>query len=135
MPRVTVGVARSRTLTPQWQCVPSTGQHLKFFIGNGVSIWVKNSWVGQKKNPFFMDPAMHWYFKCIRHRSQTVCIHKYTCISAVILIRVHDIIFDTLNCLLLCYLCWRIFMDVYYPDADQKKGNAYCMLMSWPKVI
>ena len=39
MPRVTVCVARYRTLTTLWPWVPSIGQHLKSFTGNGdVSI-------------------------------------------------------------------------------------------------
>ena len=49
--RFKVGVARLRSVTAQWPCVPSIGQHLQPFTGNGdVSIWVKNArW--DKKNP------------------------------------------------------------------------------------
>ena len=37
--RVTVDVARKRTLTAQWSCVPRIGQNLQPFTGNGdVSI-------------------------------------------------------------------------------------------------
>ena len=46
---VTVGVARERTLTAQWPWVPSIGQNLQPFTGHGdVSMWLKNSWLGQK---------------------------------------------------------------------------------------
>ena len=49
MPRVTVGVARWRTLTAQWPEVPSKGQNLQPFNGNGdLSKWVKSSRVGRK---------------------------------------------------------------------------------------
>ena len=49
MPRVTVGVARKRTLTAQWLWEPSIGQNLHPFTGNGdVSMSVKNPQVGRK---------------------------------------------------------------------------------------
>ena len=49
MPRVTVGVALQKTLTAQWPEVPSIGQILQPFTGNGdVSKCVKNSLVGRK---------------------------------------------------------------------------------------
>ena len=51
MSRVTVGVARLRTLTTQWPWVPSihVGQNLQPFTGNDdLSKWVKNSQVGRK---------------------------------------------------------------------------------------
>ena len=52
MPRFIVVVARYRTLTAQWSWVPSIGQNLQAFTGNGdVSKWVKISRVGQKKQP------------------------------------------------------------------------------------
>ena len=35
MPLVTVGPARQRTLTAQWSWVPSIGQDLQPFTGNG----------------------------------------------------------------------------------------------------
>ena len=49
IPCVTVGVACQRNLTAQWPWVPSIGQNLQPFTGNGdVSIWVTNSRVGPK---------------------------------------------------------------------------------------
>ena len=49
IPRVTVSVARYRTLTAQLPWVPSKGQNLHPIIGKGgVSIWVKNSQVRRK---------------------------------------------------------------------------------------
>ena len=48
MPRVVV-VTRFRTLTAQWAYLPTIGQNLQPFTGNGdVFIWVKNSRVGKK---------------------------------------------------------------------------------------
>ena len=41
-------VARSISFNAQWPCVPGMGQNLQSFTGDGyVSIWVKNSRVGQ----------------------------------------------------------------------------------------
>ena len=49
MPSFAVGVARLRTLTAQWPWVPSIGQNLLPFTGNGdVSKWMTKSWVGRK---------------------------------------------------------------------------------------
>ena len=49
MPRFTADVALYRTLTTQWPWVPSIGQHLQPFTGNGEdSEWVKISRVGWK---------------------------------------------------------------------------------------
>ena len=43
-------VARSRTLTAQWPWMPSMGQNVKPFIGNGdVSLCVRKCRVGRKK--------------------------------------------------------------------------------------
>ena len=50
MPRVTVGVARWRTLTAPWPWRSRKGQNLQLFIGNGdVFISVKNSRVPPQK--------------------------------------------------------------------------------------
>ena len=76
MSHVTVGVTRSRTLAAQWQWVPSIGQNLQLFTGNGdVSIWLKNYRVGRKtpkKKP-----------KCHEKRNMRVerCVFPYSVIK------------------------------------------------------
>ena len=89
--RVTVGVARQRTLTTLWPWVPSTCHNLQPFTGNGdVSIWVKNIRVGRKNqtNKTFSVRlrqshsghrpsrflALHWYSSCVHSLSLKVSV-------------------------------------------------------------
>ena len=54
-------VARSRTLTAQWPWMPSMGQNVKPFIGNGdVSLCVRKCRVGRKKTKQFLRQSSAW---------------------------------------------------------------------------
>ena len=61
MSRFTVNVARLNAITAQWPEVPSIGQNLQPFTGNGEVILVKNSRMEHNKYP--LNKPIHLYMK------------------------------------------------------------------------